>query len=122
MKSKPGLIRQLCCIPALAFALQATVVHAEMLGADKALESPAPTETDQNRAKVKQFLDRANVRERLQALGVDALNARDRVDAMTDAEVHAMAERIDAMPAGGALSQNDIILILLVAILVLVAL
>ena len=47
MKSKPGLIRQLCCIPALAFALQATVVHAEMLGADKALESPAPTETDQ---------------------------------------------------------------------------
>ena len=37
-------------------------------------------------------------------------------------EVHALAQRMDAMPAGGSLSQNDIILILLVAILVLVAL
>jgi hypothetical protein len=36
--------------------------------------------------------------------------------------VHALAQRMDAMPAGGSLSQNDIILILLVAILVLVAL
>lgn len=116
------LVRQLCCIPALALALQAPLVHAEMLGPDQALEKPAPTEADQNREKVRQFLDRANVKQRLQTLGVDALNARDRVDAMTDAEVHALAERIDAMPAGGALSQYDLILILLVAILVLVAL
>jgi hypothetical protein len=121
MKSRTNLIGQLCCFAALALTLQAPL-HAEMLGPDKALESPAPGPADPDRAKVQQFLDRANVKERLQALGVDALNARDRVDAMTDAEVHALAQRIDAMPAGGALSQNDIILILLVAILVLVAL
>jgi hypothetical protein len=96
-----------------------------MLGAEKAMEgavqSPA-NQADQDRAKVQQFLDRASVKERLQTMGVDAINAQGRVQAMSDEEVHALAQRMDAMPAGGSLSQNDIILILLVAILVLVAL
>ena len=53
---------------------------------------------------------------------MDGLNASARVDAMSHEEVHALAERIDAMPAGGALSDRDIILILLVALLVVVVL
>lgn len=122
MKAKTKLIRQLCCIPAVALMLQVPLVHAEMIGPEKAIQSAAQTEADQDRAKVQQFLDRANVREKLQAMGVDTLNAGDRVKAMSDEEVHALAERIDGMPAGGALSQNDWILILLVVILVLVAL
>jgi hypothetical protein len=125
MKSRITLLRQICCIPALALALQAPLSHAEMLGAEKAMEgavqSPA-NQADQDRAKVQQFLDRASVKERLQTMGVDAINAQGRVQAMSDEEVHALAQRMDAMPAGGSLSQNDIILILLVAILVLVAL
>jgi hypothetical protein len=36
--------------------------------------------------------------------------------------VHALAQRIDAMPAGGNLSQNDWILILLLVILLVVIL
>jgi hypothetical protein len=99
-------------------ALQAPLVHAEMLGPERALEGPAQSGAEQDREKVRQILDRANVRERLQLLGVDALDARSRVDAMSDAEVHALAQRIDSLPAGGSLSQNDWILILLVAILV----
>lgn len=122
MNPRTRAIRSLCCIPALALALQAPLAHAGMIGADQAMAEPAQAQADPDRAKVQQFLDRANVKERLQALGVDALNARDRVNAMTDAEVHALAQRIDAMPAGGALSQNDWILILLVAILLIVAL
>lgn len=109
-------------VPAAALALQAPVLHAEMLGPEAAIESPAPGQVESDRAKVQQLLERADVDERLQALGVDAANAQERVKAMSDAEVHALAERIDSMPAGGAFSQNDIILILLVAILIIIAL
>jgi hypothetical protein len=65
-------------------------------------------------------VDRANVAEKMKAMGVSGLFAKDRVDALTEAEVHALAERIDAMPAGGALSTNDLLIILLIALLVAV--
>ena len=58
--------------------------------------------------------------QRLQALGVEGVVAKDRVAAMSEEEVHALAQRIDSMPAGGALSTTDMMLILLVAILVAV--
>ena len=41
--------------------------------------------------------------------------------ALSDAEVHALAQRIDSLPAGGALSNQDLILIVLIAILAYVA-
>src|SRR5690242_13971207 len=120
MRPNRQWIRRLGCIPALALALQVPMVRAEMIGAERLIEAPAPNDAEQDRAKVQHFLDRANVKERLQALGVDALNARDRVSSLSDAEVHALAQRIDSMPAGGALSQYDLILILLIVILVAV--
>ena len=119
-KSKPFIRLLLLC--AAAFALNAPAAHAEMLGPERALEAPGTGQADQDRAKVRQLLERTDVSERLKALGVDASNAHERVDAMSDEEVHALAQRIDSMPAGGNLSQNDIILILLVAILIIVAL
>lgn len=77
---------------------------------------------DRDRSKVREFVERATVKERLTALGVGGLTAQARVDALTPEEVHAMVQRIDAMAAGGALSTNDWILILLVAILLVIAL
>ena len=53
------------------------------------------------RDKVKNFLDRAEVRSQMQALGVDANAARARVDALTDDEAQNLASRIDQLPAGG---------------------
>jgi hypothetical protein len=122
MRSLSQLIRRLCWLPLIAFALQSAQVQAGMLGPEAAMPSPAASQAELDRAKVQQFLDRATVTEKLKAMGVDALNARSRVDSLTDDEVHALAQRIDAMPAGGALSQNDLILILLVALIVIVAL
>lgn len=122
MQTLSNIARRLCWLALAAFMLQTTLVRAEMLPPQSALEPPVQSQADQDRAKVQQFLERSTVKDKLQAMGVDALNAHDRVAAMSDAEVHALAGRIDALPAGGALSQNDWILILLVAILVLVAL
>jgi hypothetical protein len=82
----------------------------------------AQTQTEQDRAKVQSFVERATVKEKLEAMGVDGLLAKDRVAALSEQEVHALAERIDAMPAGGTLSQMDMVVILLIAILVAVAL
>jgi hypothetical protein len=94
---------------------QASVVHAEMIGPEAV---SGQSQAEQDRAKVQSFVDRANVKERLQAMGVSGLLAKDRVAALTEEEVHALAQRIDGMPAGGALSNNDLIIILLIALLV----
>jgi hypothetical protein len=51
-------------------------------------------------------------------LGVAPETARERVDALTDAEVANLAAQIDTLPAGGALSTTEWILIVLIAILV----
>ena len=82
-------------------------------------ELAAPNQTEVEKAKVQAFMDRADVKVRLQALGVNELSAKDRVAAMTDQEVHAMAQKIDSMPAGGTLSNNDLLLILVIVLLLL---
>ena len=53
------------------------------------------------RGQVRSFLDRDDVRARLQELGVDPAAARARVDALNGDEVAALAGRIDQLPAGG---------------------
>jgi len=55
----------------------------------------------------------------LQKMGLDAKDATARVDAMTDAEITALAGKIDALPAGGVLT-NDQLIVLLLIILILV--
>lgn len=104
---------------AAALVAQSPATRAEIIDTET-LATQNQSESD--RAKVRDFLDRATVRERLEAMGVAGLAARDRVAALSEAEVHALAQRIDAMPAGGNLSNQDLILILLVAILVAIAL
>jgi hypothetical protein len=111
--------RALTVILALVFAAQLPLARAEIVDTDALA---APSQAEQDRAKVRAFLDRANVKERLQAMGLSAVVAADRVASLSEAEVHALAERLDGMPAGGALSQMDWILILLVILILVIAL
>ncbi|HKB52575.1 MAG TPA: PA2779 family protein [Ramlibacter sp.] len=122
MQSPSKLVRHVSWSIVAVLALHTSLASSEMIGPEAAMPSHAPSQADVDRAKVQQFLDRASVKERLQAMGVGALNARDRVGALSQEEVHALAQRIDSMPAGGSLSEMDMILILLVALVVLVAL
>ena len=98
----------LCLQPPLA---QAGIVSTQ----DVASKSQAQAD----REKLAAFLDRASVKQRLEALGVASMMAKERVAALSDAEVHALAERIDSAPAGGNLSSSDLTVILLIAIVVL---
>jgi hypothetical protein len=67
------------------------------------------------RQQVRDWLARDEVRSQLTALGVDVKAAQARVDSMTAQEVHAMADRMNQMPAGaGALEVAVLVLLILV--------
>lgn len=72
---------------------QASIVSTdEVITADAALA---------NRDRVNNFLARADVQQALQAQGLSAQAATDRVQALSDAEVAQLAGRVDQAPAGG---------------------
>ncbi len=75
-----------------------------------------------DRTVVEQFLARADVRHRMEQMGVSADLTRERVAALSDSEVASLASRIQSMPAAGTLGFQETVIILLVAILVVVAL
>lgn len=74
-------------------------VHAALVTTDSVLSS---AQAGHNRDRVRDFLQRDEVRKLLQERGLDAKAALARVDAMTDAEVRDVADQIDHMPAGGS--------------------
>jgi hypothetical protein len=65
------------------------------------------------RATVGGFVDRADVASRLQGYGISPQEARERVAALTDAEVADLASRVDALPAGGIAGLLPIIVVVL---------
>lgn len=92
-----GLLRRITAltlivsISGLAVPLPA---QAAMLATQNALVSA-------DKARIGAFLDRSDVREQLQARGVDAADAKARVAALSDEEAQQLAQRIDRLPAGG---------------------
>jgi hypothetical protein len=94
-------------------ALTFQTARAGLIGAEQA----AAGSTSADRALVLNTLGRAEVAAQLQAVGVDPLAARERVQTMTDQEVHAMAQDIQAAPAGGV-SGWGIVAIIVIAALV----
>ncbi len=116
MNSKPLLQGALAVLTGVFLAVQAPIAQANIVPTK---EMAAKNQADADRAKVQSFLDRADVSARLQTLGVDGVMAKKRVAALNDREAHLLAEKIDALPAGGNLNLSDsnLIVILLAAIL-----
>lgn len=54
-----------------------------------------------DRTRIQNFLEREEVRNQIVAMGVDAQSAIDRVAALSDEEVARIAGKLDQMPAGG---------------------
>ena len=114
--------RTVAALIALALAAPLPPARAGLIGAEDLQAVEGTSQAERDRAKVESFLERASVKERLQAMGVSGIASAARVASLDDAEVHALAQRIDTLPAGGALSNQDLIIILLVAILVVLVL
>jgi len=80
-----------------------------------------PTEGTE-RERVLSLIERPELARSLESMGIPPAEARERVRAMTDAEVASLAGRLDAAIAAGALSNTDLIIVLLVILLVVVLL
>ncbi len=89
---------------------------AGMVSTEDAIDSARIAET---RTQLKALVQRPELAKELQALGANPTEAQARVDAMTDAEVRTLAGKLGVLPAGGALTNNELILILVLIIIAL---
>jgi hypothetical protein len=97
-------LRQLRRGVALVLAVVMFVISMPLGAAQAALVSTeqmlAGGDGAADRARVLAFLDRAEVREQIAALGVDPNEAAARVAALSDAQVREIAGQLDQLPAG----------------------
>jgi hypothetical protein len=103
-----SLLLALCCGPA----------NADLVGTDEAAASVEPAIENADREKLRAFMQRPEVVEKLKALGVSPDEARKRVGAMSDAEIHMIAGKLDMLPAGGRISNNDLLVIVVIILAV----
>src|SRR5262245_9744558 len=89
--------RAVCRILVLCMAVLPMQAGAAPIATDAVL---AATEARPARASVRQFLERNEVAGQLEALGVSPAAARERANALTDAEVLKVAGQIDRLPVG----------------------
>jgi hypothetical protein len=102
----------------LLLALACGTAYADLVGTDEAAASIEPAKPDADREKIRAFMERPEVVEKLKAMGVSADQAKVRVDAMSDQEVHMIAGKLDMLPAGGKLSNNDLLLVVVIILAV----
>ena len=98
------LARFICRILALSMMLLPFHSYAGLVGTDSAA-------TQAQRGVVHDFVGRADVAGKLQALGVSPAQAQSRVDALTDAEIASLATRIQDLPAGADPTTIGILLV-----------
>ena len=96
------------CLIGLPFQVQAGLI-----GTDEVVSAAQVVAA---RDTVTNFVSRSDVSGQLQALGLSAKDAKDRVAALTDAEVAKLAGQIDSLPAGAG--GGGLLLLLLIGVLI----
>ena len=95
---KSAAMRMICRFLMVSMVLLPfQTIHAGMIGTDQ-VAAAASAQAD--RASVLNMVNRSDVASQLQTLGVNPNVARDRVAAMTDEEIRALAGKLDLLPAG----------------------
>jgi len=95
---KSAAIKMICRLLIVSLAmLPFQTVYAGMITTDKVAASTA---AQAERAAVLNTISRSEVASQLQAKGIDPKMAAERVNAMTDQEVHTLAGKLDSAPAG----------------------
>ena len=94
-----------------------TLAHATMISTDQIIEESSTVE---DRARVMEFLTREEVRQELEALGVNPDEAMQRATTLSDREIRQIAGQLEKLPAGqGAVGAvvGAIVLIFLVLLI-----
>ncbi|MDE2260302.1 MAG: PA2779 family protein [Betaproteobacteria bacterium] len=105
----------------LGFATAMPSARAELIGTDQVAQD-AP---GRDKAVIDNFISRAEVQKKMQALGLGVVITAQRIALLNDSEARALAEKINSLPAGGnfsSLTNSDFIIILLSAILLVLIL
>lgn len=89
-------------VTAVAHPGGATLITTEEVAQQAAVLDQTPA-GDASRERLIAQLDRPELQARLQDYGLDAEQARERVQALTDEEAHEMVARIDQAPAGAGI-------------------
>ena len=113
-QSKPSHFLLGILFAALAVVGMPLPAQADIVGSEQLLQSERSTV---NREQLQQWMARDDVRQQLQALGVDAQQAAERIDALTDQELQQLAQNMDSDPAGAGVI--GVIGVLFVVLLVL---
>lgn len=87
-------------------------------------QSPAyagliPTEGSE-RDRVMALIERPELAQQLEKMGIPQNEAKARVAAMSEAELASLAGKLDALPAGGALSNQDLLFIVIIILLIVI--
>jgi hypothetical protein len=96
LRNRPSLVL-LLCTAMVASSIQSGAVA----GVISTQELIGTIDRDAAIARVDAVLARADVREQLERLGVDTVQAGERVAALTDQELELLAKNLESMPAGG---------------------
>lgn len=100
----------------LLLALTCGTAYADLVSTDDAAASVEPAKPDADREKLRAFMERPEVVEKLKAMGISADQAKSRVGALSDKEVHMIASKVDMLPAGGRMTNNDLLLIVVIVL------
>lgn len=112
--------KPVACLVILALSIFSSIwtpTHAALVTTNEVIKM---SKDDFAREKVNTFLNRSDVRQQLEGMGVNADLAKTRVASLTDAEVAQIADRIDSMPAGGDALSTVLIVILIVFLVLLI--
>ena len=93
------------------------IATAGMIGTDQVVTA---TSAQADRDTVASFLSRGDVASQLQAMGLSAKSAQDRVASLSDQEVQQLAGKISSLPAGADTGDVVIGILVIAAIVVVV--
>ncbi|MFO1425422.1 MAG: PA2779 family protein [Steroidobacteraceae bacterium] len=101
------------CLLLVASGVFTSAARAAVIGTEAAIAADSrAAQLD----RVHGALDRQEVRERLEALGVDRADLDARLAALTDRELAQLAQGIDSQPAGGFLAVIGIVFLVLIVL------
>ena len=107
----------------LSFYLAAAVIALTLPAQGWAMLVPAGNEAvrSADQARVQAALESEVIKQRLQDYGLSSEDTAARINALSDEQVHQLAENLDAVQAGGD-ALGDVIIILVIVILVIIVL
>ncbi|MGE0072329.1 MAG: PA2779 family protein [Thiomonas sp.] len=103
----------------------APAARAELIGTQDLTTQSAPGNAAtlaKDRQTLDAFMARADVRAKLEQMGLSQEVTQQRLAALSNAEVAELAGKINSLPAAGSIGFQEMVIILLVAILVVLAL